>query len=50
VLRSLRDLHVARRVDALMQPELALRTSVSTALGVLGDIARQLTEAAVEDR
>jgi DNA-binding transcriptional LysR family regulator len=46
VLRSLRDLHVARRVDALMRPERALRTSVTATLGVLDDIARRLTEVA----
>ena len=45
VLRPLHDLHVARRVDALVRPERALRGSVTSTLGVLRDIARRLTEA-----
>lgn len=45
VLRPLRDLHVARRVDALVRPERALRSAVSGTLGVVRDIARGLTEA-----
>ncbi len=44
VLRPLRDLHVARRVDALVRPERALRSSVGTVVALLQDIARQLIE------
>lgn len=44
-LLRLRDLHVARRVDALVRPERALRSSVTSTLDVLRDIARRLTDA-----